>query len=94
MNEDPFAKEFPSKIIPAHRTDDIKLIFECLGQPTTINLLFRASEHEFLAEKFHQLCDGKANTFTLIKTKFGKTIAGFTPLKWESHKMGTMKADP
>lgn len=31
-------------------------------------LLFRASEHNFLASKFHEACDNKEHTFTLIKT--------------------------
>lgn len=49
-----------------------------------MKLIFRASEHGFMAAKFHEHCDGQKDTFTLIKTEFGKIIAGFTPVKWES----------
>lgn len=58
-----------------------------------MKLLFRASQYGFLAAKFHELCDGKPNTFTLIKTEFGKTIAGFTPVEWELSKDGKFKSD-
>jgi hypothetical protein len=47
-------------------------------------LLYRASEHEFSVKKFHELCDGIANTLTVIKTEFDNKIGGFTPLKWRS----------
>lgn len=49
-----------------------------------MDLIFRASEHEFLAQEFHKHCDGVNDTFTLIRTDFGKTMAGYTPSAWES----------
>jgi hypothetical protein len=47
-------------------------------------LLFRASEHQFKAAKFHQVCDNIPDTVTIVRTEFGKTIAAYTPLKWTS----------
>lgn len=35
----------------------------------------------------------KANTFTLLRTKYGKTIAGYTPVEWEGFKDGIYKPD-
>jgi hypothetical protein len=49
-----------------------------------MDLIFRASEHEFLAQEFHKHCDGVNDTFTLIRSEFGKTMAGYTPSAWES----------
>lgn len=56
-------------------------------------LLFRGSEFGFRADKFHQRCDGKPNTFTIIRTEFGKNIAGFTPVEWEAPLVAKWKSD-
>jgi hypothetical protein len=32
-----------------------------------MTLIFRASEHGFLATEFHRVCDGKGATVTLVK---------------------------
>ena len=50
-----------------------------------VNLLYRASEHEFLVSKFHERCDGHRNTLTIILTEHGRVIGGFTPISWQSH---------
>jgi hypothetical protein len=55
-------------------------------------LLFRASEHQFKAAKFHQYCDNIPDTVTFVRTEFGKTIAAYTPLKWGS--LNQYVADP
>jgi hypothetical protein len=49
-----------------------------------LKLLFRASYHNFQAEKFHQFCDNVPDTVTIIRTEFNKSIAAYTPLKWSS----------
>ena len=59
-------------------------IFFSLGLPKKLQLLFRASEHQFKAAAFHQHCDGIENTFVIARTDFGRTIAGFTCHKWAS----------
>jgi hypothetical protein len=71
----------------------MSFIFDSLDKPKGLKLLFRASEHQFKAAKFHQFCDNIPNTFTLIRTEFGKTIAAYTPLKWTSLN-GQWAADP
>ena len=47
-------------------------------------LLFRASENNFSASKFHQVCDGKRNTLVLAETEYGKIVGGFNPFPWGS----------
>jgi hypothetical protein len=48
----------------------------------TIEKLYRASEHSFSTEIFHQLCDGIPDTLVIAETNSGKIIAGFTPVPW------------
>lgn len=49
-----------------------------------IEMIFRASEHHFKAEKFHLLCDGKFPTIVIIKSNFGKIFGRYTNSKWGS----------
>ncbi len=35
----------------------------------SVNLLYRASQNDFLAKKFHDKCDGVGETLTLIETE-------------------------
>ena len=49
-----------------------------------MKLLFRASEHGFSAKEFHRWCDGKAPTLVVVRTNFGKTLGGYTPVPWKS----------
>ncbi|TNV80431.1 hypothetical protein FGO68_gene8540 [Halteria grandinella] len=72
-------------------TDDIKFIklanfFNQAGrqlqQPT---LLYRGTLHGGLSSDFHQKCDDKANTLTIVKVSDGKIIGGFTTQTWNSN---------
>ena len=65
---------------------DIKFISESLCRPSALKLLFRASEHSFSAEAFHRHCDRAEDTFVLVRTEFGKTIAGYSGYTWEAKK--------
>ena len=48
-------------------------------------LLFRASEHESsLAEKFHELCDGKGPTITIARSEYKKLFGGYASISWNS----------
>ncbi len=58
-----------------------------------MKLLYRASENEFSVKRFHEECDGIADTVTVIWTEFDKKIGGFTPLKWSSPKNGAYATD-
>ena len=46
--------------------------------------LYRASEDGWLASDFHQKCDKKGATITLIQFKIGDCIGGFTKAEWTS----------
>ena len=78
-----------SKIITKEhqkREEYLKFLRECLQYPKKVELLFRASEHKFSAAIFHKKCDNIADTFTLVKTEFGKIIGGYTHYKWNAVK--------
>lgn len=55
-----------------------------MGKPRGLQLLFRASDHQFDAVKFHEKCDDVDQTLTIIRTEYGKTIAGYNHLKWNT----------
>jgi hypothetical protein len=52
-----------------------------------LTLLYRASEHDFLASKFHELCDGNGHTWkrtiTLVKDVNGPMAAAYNGRSWE-----------
>jgi len=50
----------------------------------SFSLLWRGSRDGFDLAAFHRLCDGKANTVTVIKNTNGFIFGGFTSLPWNS----------
>ena len=53
---------------------------------TSLHLLFRASEHEWpLANKFHELCDGKGPTITIARSEHKKLFGGYSSISWNSN---------
>lgn len=80
--------ELQSTIVTKEKVNQLKFIQQSLEYPKKIELIFRASEHGFKASRFHLDCD-IPNTLTIIKTEFGRTIAGYTPLAWNAGKSFT-----
>jgi hypothetical protein len=54
-----------------------------------LTLLFRASEHEFLASEFHRLCDRKGPTITLVKAANGRVVAAYNGVGWGHQPLST-----
>jgi hypothetical protein len=48
------------------------------------NLLYRGSRDGFTALAFHEKCDGKSNTVTIIKTDEDYVFGGYTSAAWHS----------
>ena len=71
----------------------MKFIMDSLNSPKKMELLFRASQHQFKATQFHNNCDGIGNTFTLVQTEFDKVIGGYTPLRWVADHQGRFMVD-
>jgi hypothetical protein len=51
---------------------------------SSLLLLFKASRDGFSASKFHQLCDNKGATLTIIKSSNNYLFGGYTPLSWKN----------
>jgi hypothetical protein len=50
-----------------------------------MTLLYRASEHGFLASEFHRLCDRKGPTITLVKAANGRVVAAYNGVNWDQY---------
>jgi hypothetical protein len=48
-----------------------------------VKLLYKASQDNFAASSFHQRCDNKESTLTIIKSN-GYLFGGYTPNSWNS----------
>jgi hypothetical protein len=59
-------------------TDEIKNSYD-------FNLIFRGSRDGFSPSKFHEICDNKSHTITIIKVKDSNEIlGGYNPIIWKS----------
>ena len=58
-----------------------RILKEWLGKGN-MQLLYRASEHNFTAESFHKYCDDKGPTLILIKSNKGWIFGGYTTQSW------------
>ena len=56
-----------------------------------IILLYKASKDGDSSSAFHQKCDGKSFTITIVKTTTNKRFGGFTVFSWNSN--GTYYSD-
>ena len=52
--------------------------------PKKLILLFRASENNFSASKFHKMCDGKGPTLTIVRSTSKKLFGGYASKSWFS----------
>jgi len=59
----------------------------------SFSLLWRGSRDGFDTAAFHRLCDGKANTVTVIKNTRGFIFGGFASIPWSSLIDGRYKTD-
>ena len=64
--------------------DLYKLISSKLPSIRRFSLLFRASDHKYSAAKFHEHCDYKGPTISIIKSNFGNIFGGYTSKSWTS----------
>ena len=64
--------------------DFFKLLSTKLPSIRRFNLLFRASKHGYGGKKFHEHCDNKGGTITIIKSNFGNIFGGYTSKSWTS----------
>ncbi|KAK8809598.1 hypothetical protein WA158_000541 [Blastocystis sp. Blastoise] len=79
---------FMNSTIIEKRSFEIPLV-NWLGKEKKWKLLFRASEHNYLASEFHNYCDNKGETVTLIKhighNNQINIFGGYTDQSWNSN---------
>jgi hypothetical protein len=68
----------------SYNANELTVEFESPAKEVKLTLLFRASEHGFLASEFHRLCDGKGSTITLVKAVNGRMAAAYNGQSWRS----------
>ena len=75
----------PSELLPdtqiVSQQYDAKLR-EWLGNDYKWKLLYRASEHDYTNESFHEYCDNKGSTLVVIKSSNGCVFGGYTTQSW------------
>ncbi|EFC38782.1 predicted protein [Naegleria gruberi] len=59
----------------------------------TIELLYRATRDGFSAKNFHEKCDNKGPTLSLIKSEHGNIFGGYTSVSWQSPENATYFPD-
>lgn len=55
-----------------------------------INLIYRGSRDGFLSKNFHNKCDYKGETLSIIKSTKGYIFGGYTKINWDSTKWNGM----
>ena len=70
--------------------DFFQLLSTKLPSIRRFKFLFRASDHQYSADKFHEYCDNKPGTITIIKSNHGNIFGGYTSKSWQS-KYGYVK---
>jgi hypothetical protein len=73
---------------PLHDSSILAQIPVCLEEfvMKRWTLLYRGSRDGFSASNFHEKCDGRSNTLTVIETTKGFVFGGFTPVALASNK--------
>ena len=75
----------PSELLPntqiMNQQYDGKLR-EWLGNDYKWKLIYRASEHEYTVESFHEYCDNKGPTLIVVKSSGGWIFGGYTTRSW------------
>ena len=75
----------PSEFLPNTQLVDQKYdskLREWLGNDYKWKLLYRASEHGYIAKTFHEYCDDKGPTLTVIRSREGWIFGGYTTKSW------------
>ena len=73
--------------------DFVKLLSSKLPLIRRFNFLFRASDHQYSGNKFHEYCDDKPGTISIINSNFGNIFGGYTSTSWKASKFGGYKTD-
>jgi hypothetical protein len=70
------------RLEPTSVSDFLAIFREFEGKQ--FRLLWRGGRDGFGAREFHDRCNGRAKTLTVISDRNGNVFGGFTPVPWES----------
>ena len=73
--------------------DFYQMLLKKLSSNIKFKLLFRASEHQYLAKKFHEKCDNQGATLTIIQSNWGNIFGGYVSKSWNHDKNYTQTED-
>eukprot|EP01084_Bolivina_argentea_P173228 300039_1 len=59
----------------------------------SLNILFRMSKDGKKAIEFHDACDNKGATVTIVETEFNHVFGAFTNIGWKNHFAGKYEID-
>eukprot|EP01084_Bolivina_argentea_P148575 259714_1 len=65
-------------------TDFSQLLCTIIPNIKRFELLLRASEHGFSGRDFHNKCDDRGSTVTIIQSNFGTVFGGYTSVPWST----------
>eukprot|EP01084_Bolivina_argentea_P050350 92571_1 len=71
----------------------IQLLLTKISNIKRFSLLFRASEHGYTSNQFHNKCDDNGPTITIIKSHFGNIFGGYRSVSWTTPQMKTSTQD-
>ena len=80
-------KLFKSKFLSIKLDLDLIKLLSTQLTSKNVTLLYKPSEHGYSSLKFHEFCDEKGPTLTLIKSEFGNIFAGYTNMPWSNRNM-------
>ncbi len=89
LNLSDFFFQYPSNTLPYTRIVDKKYdsyLREWIGDYKW-RLLYRASEHAYTAESFHEYCDDQGPTLVVIKSSGGWIFGGYTTQSWSGESI-------
>ena len=75
---------FLSNIVTMSESKQLLSWFEPQSKRKPFHLLYRASRDGFGANVFHQRCDNKGATLTIVQSSYGNVFGGFTTRSWTS----------
>jgi hypothetical protein len=66
--------------------EEANQIFSWFPNKKEINLLYRGSRDGYTSCRFHEMCDNKINTISIIKDIHGCIFGGYSPLSWDCNE--------
>ena len=79
-----------SQLVDKQYDDTFKQWF---GNQYICELIYRASEHKYSAESFHEYCDDKGPTLIIIKSSGGWIFGGYTTQSWATRLTDSYDSD-